>query len=63
MLHRRKANRPHKVQFMPFYPEMPCKNQSPECGSGGQCLRCGADQGEACRPSPPGKPEHKTEGG
>jgi hypothetical protein len=28
----------------------PCKNKSPEVGIYGECLRCGADQGEACLP-------------
>jgi hypothetical protein len=28
----------------------PCKNKSPECGPDGECLRCGAIQGEACLP-------------
>jgi hypothetical protein len=31
----------------------PCKNKSPECGPRGECLRCGADQGEVCRIFPP----------
>jgi hypothetical protein len=27
----------------------PCKNKSRECAVDGSCLRCGADQGVACR--------------
>lgn len=28
----------------------PCKNEQPMVDAGGSCLRCGADQGEVCRP-------------
>ena len=30
--------------------KLPCKNEQPEVGSRGECLRCGAEQGEACIP-------------
>lgn len=31
--------------------KQPCKNEGfSEVASDGSCLRCGADQGEACRP-------------
>ena len=28
--------------------KLPCKNKSAEVGQFGECLRCGAEQGEAC---------------
>jgi hypothetical protein len=31
----------------------PCKNGSPHVGLGGECLRCGAENGEACREDKP----------
>jgi hypothetical protein len=33
----------------PLQPEAPCRERSNESNMRGQCMRCGAELGEACR--------------